>query len=137
MLKSILVVAGASLLYYLAALIGMNLLPGFNTPEWWLPNAARAGRILTWLHLSTWAGLALLSAPLAMALIGLAKAQAARYALLAAVLGLFLPSLLQILPHISVMPGLGWLSTAADLFKFLITLPLLTVFVRSMQRRLS
>jgi len=125
-LQLLAVLAASAILYWLLAYVGMAISPGNNAPHWFLPAASRLVRFYSWLHLNTWAGLAIASAPLAAVIAWFFPRRHLAFAAGVVLLGAIGPLLLQSLPSLALELRPGTVSLAADLLKFLVTLPALT-----------
>jgi hypothetical protein len=60
--------ASTSGIYWLAAVIGMNLFVGIAVPDWWLPSSSRLAQYMSWTHAMTFVGLVLVSLPIGVAI---------------------------------------------------------------------
>jgi hypothetical protein len=127
----IVALACASGMYWFAAVIGMNLLPGITAPDWWLPSSSRLARYLTWIHAKSFLGLALVSMPICLAIAATVARRPVVFALAAALLGTVVPTAILMLPHLSLMGTVSRVSMVGDIAKFLVTLPALTALAVS------
>lgn len=116
----IVALACASGMYWLAAVIGMNLLAGITVPDWWLPNSSQLAQYLTWTHAKTFVGLALVSMPIGVAIAAVARRPVV-FSLAVALLGSVVPKAILMQPHLALMGATIRVSMLGDIATFLVT----------------
>ena len=118
--------ASTSGIYWLAAVIGMNLFVGIAVPDWWLPSSSRLAQYMSWTHAMTFVGLVLVSLPIGVATAAKVARRPVVFAFSASLVGIIAPTLILMLPHLARMGPVNRVSMVADIAKFMFTLPALT-----------
>ena len=130
------VILALAALYNFAVAFGVNLwmLPG-KAPEWWIPDAAKIFRYLSWLHINTTIGIALVSFPFALCIAYFKKSLPIRYAFVVILVYLLTGPLLYVPFSWEEHRWEMYATWSADVVKQAFTLPFLTFFVTKFVRR--
>jgi hypothetical protein len=122
--RALYVVAVGSAVYFAATAISIQIAMSIAKPDWWFPSA-RLFALFSWLQMSNWIGVAIASAPFALAIWRCRLEPAVPIAFCLAFLGLALPNFGLAFIRLLDSSWHSQLSASLDLLKFSGTLPLM------------